>query len=39
MATALQMNADWWATHHAELSAGFERWLAKGRGGLSGTAR
>ncbi len=39
MATALQMNADWWATHHAELSASFERWLAKGRRGLSGTAR
>ena len=39
MATALQMNADWWATHHAELSAEFEAWLAKGRRGLSGSAR
>ena len=30
MATALQMNADWWATHHEALSAEFEAWLAKG---------
>ena len=39
MATALQMNADWWATYHVELSASFEEWLAKGRRGLSGSAR
>ena len=39
MATALQMNADWWATHHAELSASFEEWLTKGGRGLSGSAR
>jgi putative spermidine/putrescine transport system substrate-binding protein len=39
MATALQMNADWWATHHEALSAEFEAWLAKGRRGLSGSAR
>jgi putative spermidine/putrescine transport system substrate-binding protein len=39
MATALQMNADWWATHHAQMSASFEEWLARGRRGLSGSAR
>ena len=39
MATALQTNADWWASHHQELSAKFEQWLAKGRRGLSGSAR
>jgi len=39
MVTALQMNADWWATHHADLSASFEEWLARGRRGLSGSAR
>ena len=39
MATALQTDADWWATHHEELSAMFEQWLAKGRRGLSGSAR
>ena len=39
MATALQTDADWWATHHDELSAKFEQWLAKGRRGLSGSAR
>ena len=39
MATALQMNADWWATQHSEMSASFEEWLAKGRRGLSGSAR
>ena len=39
MTTALQMNADWWATHHAAMSASFEQWLAKGRRGLSGSAR
>ena len=39
MATALQMNAEWWATHHEELSAEFEAWLAKGRRGLSGSSR
>ena len=32
MATALQTDADWWATHHEELSAKFEQWLAKGAG-------
>ena len=39
MTTALQMDADWWATHHAEMSAGFEEWLAKGQRGLSGSSR
>ena len=39
MSNALQMNADWWATHHAELSASFEEWLTKGGRGLSGSAR
>ena len=39
MATALQTNADWWATHHEALSASFERWLAAGGRGPSGTAR
>ena len=39
MATALQMNADWWATHHAEMSASFEEWLTRGGRGLSGSAR
>lgn len=39
MANALQTDAAWWATHHAELSAAFERWLAAGGRGLSGSAR
>jgi putative spermidine/putrescine transport system substrate-binding protein len=39
MANALQTNADWWASHHVELSAEFEEWLAKGGRGLSGSAR
>ena len=39
MANALQMNAEWWATHQVELSAKMEQWLAKGRRGLSGSAR
>ena len=39
MANALQMDAGWWATHHAALSAKFEEWLSKGRRGLSGSAR
>ena len=39
MANALQTDAGWWATHHAALSAKFEEWLAKGRRGLSGSAR
>ena len=39
MASALQTNAEWWATHHAELSARMEQWLAKGGRGLSGSAR
>ena len=39
MANALQMDAAWWATHLAELSARMEQWLAKGGRGLSGSAR
>ena len=39
MAGALQTNAEWWATHHAELSARMEQWLAEGGRGLSGSAR
>ena len=39
LATALQMNAEWWATRHEELSMKFEQWFAKGRRGPSGTAR
>ena len=39
MANALQMDAAWWATRHAELSEKFEEWLAKGGRGLSGSAR
>ena len=39
MTTALQTDAGWWATHHEELSAKFEQWLARGRRGLSGSAR
>ena len=39
MASALQTDAAWWATHHAALSVKFEQWLAKGRRGLSGSAR
>ena len=39
MANALQTDADWWASHHQELSAKFEQWLAEGRRGLSGSAR
>ena len=39
MASALQTDAAWWATHHAELSARMEQWLAKGGRGLSGSAR
>ena len=39
MSTALQMDAAWWATHHAELSASFEEWLTKGARGLAGSAR
>lgn len=39
MANALQTDAAWWATHHGELSARFEEWLAKGGRGLSGSAR
>ena len=38
MTNALQVDAAWWATHHAELRAAFEEWYAAGRG-LSGTAR
>ena len=39
MDNALQTDAVWWATHHAELSAKFEQWLAQGGRGLSGSAR
>ena len=39
MTNALQTDAAWWATHHAELSAEFESWLAKGGRGLAGSAR
>jgi putative spermidine/putrescine transport system substrate-binding protein len=39
MANALQSNAEWWATHQAELSAKFEQWLAKGGRGLAGSSR
>ena len=39
MTSALQSDAGWWATHHAELSAKFEQWLAKSGRGPSGTAR
>ena len=36
MATALQTDADWWATHHEALSTSFERWLAAGGRGPVG---
>ena len=39
MTNALQTDAAWWATHHAELSAAFEAWLTKGGRGLAGSAR
>ena len=39
MANALQTDADWWASHHAELTAKFEDWLAAGGRGLAGSAR
>jgi hypothetical protein len=39
MGNALQTDAVWWATHHAELSARFEEWLASGGRGLAGSAR
>ncbi len=39
MANALPTNAQWWATHHAELSEKFERWYRGGGSPLSGTAR
>lgn len=39
MANALQTDAEWWAAHHGELSAAFEKWYAGGGRGLSGTAR
>ena len=39
MANALQMDAAWWATHLAALSARMEQWLAKGGRGLAGSAR
>ena len=39
MATALQMDAGWWASRHEELSAKFEQWLVRDRRGPSGSAR
>ena len=39
MANALQTDAEWWASHHAELAARFEQWLAAGGRGPLGTAR
>ena len=39
MTNALQSDAAWWATHHADLTAAFEAWLAKGGRGLAGSAR
>lgn len=39
MDTALQSNAEWWATHHAALKERFERWYRSGGTPLSGTAR
>ena len=40
MTNALQTDAEWWASHHVELTEEkFEAWLAKGGRGLSGSAR
>ena len=39
MATALQMDAGWWASRHGDLAGKFEKWLASGGRGPSGTAR
>ena len=39
MANALQSDSEWWASHHEEMTAMFEEWLAAGGRGLSGTAR
>ena len=39
MATALKSDAEWWATHHADMSAKFEQWFLKSGRGPSGTAR
>ncbi|MDX1572150.1 MAG: extracellular solute-binding protein [Xanthomonadales bacterium] len=39
MASALQSDAAWWATHYDDLLAKFEQWLASGNRGLSGSAR
>jgi putative spermidine/putrescine transport system substrate-binding protein len=39
MGNALQTDAVWWATHHAEFSAKFEEWLSKGGRGLAGSPR
>ena len=39
MESALQTDAGWWATHHEELTAKFEQWLARGGRGPLGTAR
>lgn len=39
MANALQSDAEWWATRHADLTAKFEQWLSEGGRGLAGSAR
>ena len=39
MATALQSNAEWWASHQNELAQRFEKWQVSGGRGLSGSAR
>lgn len=39
MASALQTDAEWWATNHVAMRARFEQWLASGGRGLSGSAR
>jgi putative spermidine/putrescine transport system substrate-binding protein len=39
MKNALQSDADWWATHQAELTVKFEAWLAESGRGLAGSAR
>ena len=39
MANALQTDAQWWAARHEAIDAEFERWLAQGGRGLSGSAR
>lgn len=39
MTNALQVDAAWWATHHAELAVKFEEWILSGGRGPLGTAR